>query len=159
MKPVMWRRDLVFSIGMALAVVLAGAGAMVDHAILQPRVKQPESPRVWIEFENVQHALDVAGMLGGSQRGLTVCVNSPIVERIWVPPYVQLSGKPEECRYRTRIEQLVEWTHDNEISGVTFQQGTVPQDSPIWRTVVEAKKDARLTITWPNGVTVTQPER
>lgn len=104
------------ALGLAAAVLV---GVAADRALqaMTAEKPEPEPARVWIEFQNLQHGLDVAGMLGGNRRGLTVCTNAPITKGAWVPPHVDLSSNPNVCRFREPdSQQKLEVTGHSTIS-------------------------------------------
>lgn len=56
---------------------------------------------VWIEFENLQHAIDSAAKLGGAKRGLSICLQTSekIDQTLWNPG-ISIHGNLELCGYK-----------------------------------------------------------
>jgi hypothetical protein len=82
---------------------------------------------VWIEFEDIQHALDAAGKLGGYARGFTVCVGDPTfnepLDNFWMPPHVKVTGNRANCRWKDvrPLPATLTATHDDTIESLTFE--------------------------------------
>ena len=96
----------------------------------------PEPHRgVWIEFENLQHAIDSAMRLGGNDRGLTVCLQT--TETITVPvwnPGVSVSGDIKRCAFSSvqhskSSMHISRHAHDTTISSLSFYTGDVENEN------------------------------
>lgn len=94
-----YRNSLLVEIAAGIAIsLIAGAAGYALHPV--PARETPHEA-VWIEFENLQHAIEAASKLGGAARGLTVCMRKTEEQpyTVWNPG-VSVTGDLRDCAFR-----------------------------------------------------------
>jgi hypothetical protein len=106
LRGAMMKKGKPRTLSIAKAAIMAGMmlvlGITLGRITHTAPVTEPHRG-IWIEFENLQHALDAAARLGGTARGLTVCMQTKeeATGKIW-NPHISVTGDLESCAFKRR---------------------------------------------------------